>query len=209
MGIRMSRVKVTCQLVVDLGLVPLFLLSIKHAQVKVKISIPGVEGKPLFQSFASLFQLLPLQVTTSQLKQRDRHVLPGLTAVLIHLQSHAICLYCVLPLSELPASHAKIIQSLHVPWMKLHRFSVHFFGLDAVIDLRVANTKLEECWGIGVASLDCFVEKLNITMAGRLQLDRMFGEASGQFHPKFLRRLNAQRLSKRKNGVMPPSLLCK
>ena len=30
--------------------------------------------------------VLPLQVTTPQLKQRDRHVLPGLTAVLIHLQ---------------------------------------------------------------------------------------------------------------------------
>lgn len=30
--------------------------------------------------------VLPLQVTTPQLKQRDRHVLPGLTAVLIHLR---------------------------------------------------------------------------------------------------------------------------
>lgn len=86
----------------SLGLLPLFLLSIKHAQVKVNISIPpgkpefskaqmstwrcihaqgatstiltlhaapGVEGKPLFQSFASLFQLL----TTASTSCINRH----------------------------------------------------------------------------------------------------------------------------------------
>ena len=100
------------------------------------------------------------------------------------------------PLWSLPTKSAK------APWMKLHSFSVHFFGLDAVVHLRfrcqkdpkslcpksqaqrsngqncfhnntydmkrvpcvqrtssaavglrVADAKLKECWGIGVASL--------------------------------------------------------
>lgn len=71
---------------------------------------PGVEGKRSLQGFAGLLQLLSvaveikqgsskeahvllqnqmvlsLQVATTQLKQGDRHVLPGLTAILIHLR---------------------------------------------------------------------------------------------------------------------------
>mmetsp|Transcript_44866 Transcript_44866/g.104812 ORF Transcript_44866/g.104812 Transcript_44866/m.104812 type:complete len:232 (+) Transcript_44866:1233-1928(+) len=85
-GIRVSWIKMNRELVVDLRLVPLLFFCIKHAQVKIEVGIPGVEGQPLLQGFRSLFQLLSLQVPTAQLQQCNGHVFPGLTAVLVDLQ---------------------------------------------------------------------------------------------------------------------------
>mmetsp|Transcript_63463 Transcript_63463/g.149056 ORF Transcript_63463/g.149056 Transcript_63463/m.149056 type:complete len:205 (+) Transcript_63463:135-749(+) len=56
----MSRIEVDGKLVVNLGAIPFFLLSIKHAEVEVNVCVPAVESKPLLQGLCSLFQFLAL-----------------------------------------------------------------------------------------------------------------------------------------------------